>query len=238
MGAVLVACGLAPACSTDGPADSGVGPADSGSGPGSSTSSSASTTNGSTGSTSTGSVDPDGTTDVGPIDLGPCGRVADCIEARDEPITGFLGVYGANGTCWGQFSQEQCWQDCRGLFAGYGSACPEEPACCECTAEQDCLYTPMFDACFENECVSAGEIDGCEVFLNSMCAFGGGIGASLLAQTCFAGSPCLAEADAFTSCVLFQGGRSCEPFECLLELACDVVEGCEPEGAALQRCEF
>lgn len=100
---------------------------------------------------------PDGPDDSGAgVELGPCGRLADCIDATDEAITPFLAAYGPNGTCWQEFTADQCWQDCRALFDAYTVECGTIATCCECVDAGDCAYDPSFASCSDSQCVQGG----------------------------------------------------------------------------------
>jgi hypothetical protein len=109
-------------------------------------------------STPMDSDDADSTASTGggqSVELGPCERVAGCIEALDEAITPFLAAYGPEGTCWEEFTVEQCWQDCRALLDGFAPNCAETEACCECVTLEDCAYDASFESCDDNQCAGA-----------------------------------------------------------------------------------
>jgi hypothetical protein len=166
-------------------------------------------------------------------ELGVCGRVEACLVAVDDPITGFLGTYGPDGTCWQEFTAEQCWQDCRGLIGAYGSACPDTPACCECNEDADCAYRPGF-TCVDHECIDMGAASGCDL-LTQFCAESPPFGLMLLTQIC-EWPDCAGVADQFAGCVFGEYRDACAELSCLAKEGCDAVVGCEAEGAALQAC--
>ncbi len=171
-------------------------------------------------------------------DLGPCGRLASCIETLDQPITPFLAVYGPGGTCWEEFSQEQCWQDCRALYDGYDSSCGSEPKCCECTTAEHCEYSPEYDACIDEECgVEPEQPDttGCELlFANcDVDSFGG---ANFIADFCES-MVCIEEVNEFLVCTFENYSPPCDAVECIL-MPGECSGTCTPKEQAAFECAF
>jgi hypothetical protein len=106
-------------------------------------------------------------------DLGPCEQYIECVMAANQPITPVLAVYGEGGTCWQEFGEAACWQDCTALRDALGmlhdveacggcplegEACSGGDACCEglsCVESID----PLTDE-FVHHCRPACEVGG------------------------------------------------------------------------------
>lgn len=103
---------------------------------------------------------PGGSESSGPddvsVELGPCARLVECATALGDAITPSLGVYGEQGTCWGEFEASACWQDCTAILANYRVLGPDVAQCGECADASDCAYDDQFDSCLDGVC-SRGE---------------------------------------------------------------------------------
>ena len=166
-------------------------------------------------------------------DLGPCGRLEDCIIFQDDAITGFLATYGRDGTCWQEFTPEQCWQDCRAAFGGYSFSCPDDPVCCECESPDDCAYTDQFETCIDNVCDNESDTTGTsdppDCSLLEDCE---GFVANLLGNFCSQGPTCEEAIGALLGCVDAAGTDLCADIE---ECGTPGVPcfDCDEEGAAV-----
>ena len=146
-----------------------------GDGPGSATSGGTTATDATTAPATTtvdsSSGDDMGSTGSGAVDLGPCARVAECFDATGAAITPFLDAYGEDGTCWTEFTAEQCWQDCSAMFEALTLECDTVDACCECLSDAECTqYTGAADTCAWNECVVPDTVS-CDAILTDCGVF-------------------------------------------------------------------
>lgn len=171
------------------------------------------------------------------IDLGPCGRLTECIETLDESITAYLAVYGPEGTCWEDFTQEQCWQDCRALYNGYSSNCEDEPKCCECTAPQDCEYSPDYDACIDNKCGVEIELSGCESLYDQCDITESPSGPEVFSFYCELPN-CPDAVESFLACVFENYMNPCETTDCIWtpDDFCWTLDPCTAEAAEIMEC--
>lgn len=88
------------------------------------------------------------------LEFGPCLRVADCETERGGLVTPLLAQYGEDGTCWGEFPAEACWQDCRAILNA--GACQLIEACCECSTSADCGFDETNPTCIDGACAALG----------------------------------------------------------------------------------
>lgn len=98
-----------------------------------------------------------------PIELGPCESLVDCATAANAPVTPIVAVYGPDGTCWDEFTQEQCWQDCRAQKAALAPVANNAAVCLECIDDEDCVFDPSKSTCFESVCVAESSLVMCSL---------------------------------------------------------------------------
>lgn len=98
-----------------------------------------------------------------PVELGPCESLVDCATAANTPVTPLVAIYGPNGTCWEEFTQEQCWQDCRAQKAALAPVANNAAACLECIDNDDCVFDPSKSICFESACVAETTLVECSL---------------------------------------------------------------------------
>ena len=173
----------------------------------------------------------------GAPELGACAQLLSCTEDLDELITPLLELYGAEGTCWAEFGEAACWQDCRALLEAHSGDCEDVPSCCECSEDAHCVGRDGGDHCVAGQCGAGlcevyGECgadwslpcdDDCSVEVDGMleCLWGGaGDICNVDLVDCLSGLQCGPECAAAFACANAGTQDCCEPHD---EASCSDV---------------